>query len=254
VADPEPSCNGLEVKILVYPYSHKSMKKEILRWQTKQGPRKSYRVTDGNYNKKLIANPFVAEFDEGQNHETWKRMTGDSIGYPGWTLLYNIALTCMNPDRFNIFIETGTNWAFSAIMIGQAIKDCPFAEGRCHTIEINETTHKIAERHIKRAGLEDYVTCELGNSLEVLSKLLDGPVSFAFLDGKHTCEHVLAEFKLIFPFLKPESIVMFDNTHKTDHKPFVCHALKQIKKEYGGNLINFNFVSWGLPGIAAWQR
>ena len=230
------------------------MKKEILRWDTKQGPRKSYRITE--YNKDLIANEFVGEKDKGHVLKDWKKHTGDSIGYPGWNLLYNIALTCMNPNRFNIFIETGTNLGFSAIMIGQAIKDCPFALGACHTIEIREEIHKQATANIKKAGLEKFIIPQLGNSLEVLPKLVGNkhPVSFAFLDGKHTCEHVFAEFEIIHPVLKPESIVVFDNTHETDHKPFVHDALKQIKEKYGGNIIKFNFVSWGLPGIAAWQR
>jgi hypothetical protein len=68
---------------------------------------------------------------------------------------------------------------------------------------------------------------------------------------------VLREFEIIYPCLQDNSIVIFDNTYeiaKPGEDPRVFGALKEIKKTYGGNLINFEFVSWYTPGMAAWQK
>ncbi|MCL2933511.1 MAG: hypothetical protein MGG11_15040 [Trichodesmium sp. MAG_R03] len=54
------------------------------------------------------------------------------------------------------------------------------------------------------------------------------------------------------------SIVIFDNTFciaESTENQRVNGALKYIHKNYGGQLINLEFVvSWYTPGVAIWQK
>lgn len=51
--------------------------------------------------------------------EEWTKRTGASIGYPAWGLLYYITLCRLDPQAFNLVLETGTNLAASTIVFAQ---------------------------------------------------------------------------------------------------------------------------------------
>ena len=82
-------------------------------------------------------------------------------------------------------------------------------------------------------------------------------IALAFLDGNHFHDHVVREFELIVDRMRPDGLVVFDNTAliaEGDEDPRVHGALRTIVSRFGGNLVNLPFCSWYTPGIAAWQR
>lgn len=214
-----------------------------------------YRKFD--YNKELLPNKLLQEKEEAVvDLESAQEKTGKTVGYPGWNLLYYSCLCSLDPDANHSIIETGTNWGFSTIILAQALKDSK-ASGKVYSIELEDENLTRARDNIKNAGLTDYVELYLGDSLEVLPELLKlrNP-SFVFLDGNHSMTHVLSEFDLVSQRLIPGGKIFFDNTENIGQKEdlLVFGALKEIERNYRGNLVRFPYCSWYTPGQAVWQK
>jgi predicted O-methyltransferase YrrM len=212
-----------------------------------------------DYDRRLLPNAHLRALEEGVDSlPVAQQRTGATIGYPGWGLIYQMLLNCLGWERPNVVIETGTNWGCSTIVIAQALRDS-VAGGCVHSIEIDPECKAKAQRNIEAAGLSDLVTLHLGDSLDVLPKVLAGvaEVRTAFLDGSHLHDQVVAEFELVLTKLAPTGLVLLDNTYhlaEQGEDQRVFGALKTIKERHGGNIVNFEFTSWFTPGLAVWQR
>lgn len=213
------------------------------------------------YDRALLPNRFVAEMDRKASCiDEALPVTGQTVGYPGWNLLYYATFCSLDRDGPNTIVETGTNWGFSTIMLAQALRDSGL-RGHVDTVEIEPDNYHKACENVKAAGLSELVTCHLGDAKEFLADFtqrLEGTIRFAFLDGSHLQDDVVREFELILPKLNPQSTVFFDNTwriaeeHEADQR--VNGALRIITGRHGGNLINFPNSSWYTPGQAIWQK
>jgi Methyltransferase domain len=214
-----------------------------------------------DYQRKLLANGFVAALEAGTSTiEAAEPITGATIGYPGWNLMYYMLLSHLHDDRPNTIVETGTNFGLSAIMLGQALKDC-LGGGHLHTIEIEPDVCERARLNISASGVSEFITTHLGDSVSTLRELLPTlpPLRAAFLDGCHEHDHVIREFELVEKQLEPTGLVIMDNTYglmdvSLGEEARVHEALKTIKERWGGNIVNFEKVSWYTPGMAVWQR
>ena len=214
-----------------------------------------YRKFD--YDRSLLPNALLRKKEEGVTDlKSAQAITGKTVGYPGWNLLYYCCLCSLDPNAHHIIIETGTNWGFSTIVLAQALKDSG-ATGKVLTVELEEANLQVAKENLKLAGLLDYVELYLGDSLLLLPRLLEGVYpSFVFLDGNHSMPHVLKEFSLVESRLKSGVKVYFDNTEDIGQTEdlLVFGALKEIEKNYRGNLVRFPFCSWFTPGQAIWEK
>ena len=212
-----------------------------------------------DYNRTFLPNPFLAELERDiETLEQAKEKTGYTIGYPGWNLIYYILLSHLKPDAWNTIIETGTNIGCSTIILAQALKDSQ-GDGRVYTVELEPKNYEKAQLNFAKAEVADLIDARLGDSKETLKQIVQevSGVRTAFLDASHLFNDVLAEFDIIYPHLEEDSIVIFDNTYQIaepheDQRVF--GALHKIQEVYGGNLINFEFVSWYTPGMAIWQK
>lgn len=212
-----------------------------------------------DYSKSLLPNPLLAELEEGVSSiEQAVEKTGYTVGYPGWNLLYYILLSHLKPDEFNVILETGSNVGCSTIILAQALKDSN-CQGRVYSVELLPENYQRAKNNLSEAKVLDYIDFRMGDSKEVLKNIQQevSSIRVAFLDASHLFEDVFQEFELIYPLLQDDSIVIFDNTYQIaepheDQRVF--GALHKIKETYGGNLINFEFVSWFTPGVAIWQK
>lgn len=211
-----------------------------------------------DYDRTLLPNAFLAELEDVETLEQAKDKTGYTIGYPGWNLIYSILLSHLKPDQWNVIIETGTNLGCSTIILAQALKDS-CANGQVYTVELASENYEKAKYHFAQAGVNELIDARLGDSKEVLKQIIQEVTGIrtAFLDASHLLNDVLAEFEIIYPLLDEDSIVIFDNTYQIaepheDQRVF--GALHKIQEIYGGNLINFEFVSWYTPGLAIWQK
>jgi predicted O-methyltransferase YrrM len=152
----------------------------------------------------------------------------------------------------------GTNLVCSTIILAQALIDSKF-EGCIYSVEKDREIYNEADNNTRSAKVDHRVKLYNDDSIAFLSglSLENNLINYAFLDGCHDQEHVLNEFRIIFPYLDNKSCVAFDNTYlisEDKNNKRVNGALELIKKEYGGNLVNFENVSWYTPGFAIWQK
>ena len=205
----------------------------------------------------LLPNPLLRQREEEVvDLASAQKRTGKTVGYPGWNLLYYCCLCSLDPDQEHTIIETGTNWGYSTIILAQALRDSG-AKGKVHTIALEEENLQIARKNFEEAGVSDLINTYQGDSLRLLAEVLEGKTpSFVFLDGNHSMPHVLHEFGLVEPTLVVGGKVYFDNTEDIGQKEdlLVFGALKEIEKEYQGNLVRFPFCSWYTPGQAIWEK
>jgi hypothetical protein len=216
-----------------------------------------YRIT--KYDRSIVPSRFVAFLDDGVIDEVdWVTRSGRSLGHPGWGWVYHTVLMLLDSDRSNVVIETGTNVGSTAILIGQAILDSG-RKGMLHTIELDPEIHDEAKRRFRLAGVSSVITAYCGDALKVLPEVVADvdEVAIAFLDGNHFHDHVVKEFDMVVHRLRPDGVVIFDNTaliSEGEEDPRVNGALRTILELHGGNLVNLPFCSWYTPGIAIWQR
>jgi len=173
-----------------------------------------------------------------------------SMGYPAWNLLY-FALLCSLPEHKPVtIVETGTNQGFSTIVLAQALRDSG-AVGHVDTVDISAELVEIARNNVKHAGLEDLVTFHVGDSTDFLRDLRQktASVDFAFIDAGHSYADVMAEFRALYPLVRFDGTVYFDNTSAGGVKK----ALNYIRRRYRGNIVEFGRCSWLPPGNAVWQ-
>jgi SAM-dependent methyltransferase len=204
-----------------------------------------------DYDRRLLVNLYLAEQESG-SHDLRSAVarSGHSLGYPAWNLLY-YTLLCSLPPSDPVVVETGTNQGFSTIVLAQALVDGR-AGGVVRTVDIDPDVVELAKRHAERAGVAGRIRFHVGDSREFLARLRDevDHVDFAFLDGDHRAEAVVAEFERLYPLVVAcGGKVYFDNTSRGG----VAKALRYIKAAYGGNLIKFPNCSWAPPGNAIWQ-
>ena len=212
-----------------------------------------------HYNRGLLPNAHLARLEEGvSNLEMARARSGLSIGYPGWGLIYHMLLSHLDPTRNNNIVETGTNWGCTTIVLAQALIDSSCA-GRVYTIEIDSANCRIATENLLKASVfhrVDLINEDSRKGLRALVERLDA-IRIAFLDASHLYEDVLFEFKTIHPKLNDHSLVIFDNTYQIaepHEDQRVNGALRCIREKWGGQLVNFEFVSWNTPGMAVWQK
>ena len=213
----------------------------------------SRRILD--FNRELLPNKFVADRDSGHaGLSEARKVVGYTIGYPAWNLLY-YSLMCSLPyephDGIANVIETGTNFGSSTIIMAQCLKDMKYIS-KVHTVDIKPAVAEIAADNFKKSGVNEYIQPYVGDSLEFLKKYVKTVdcIHFAFLDSAHTFENITQEFELIVKKVrKCNGKVYFDNTIRGGVK----EGLVEIKKLYGGNMIEFRNCSSGPPGNVIWQ-
>lgn len=212
-----------------------------------------------DYDRSLLPNRHLALLEENvRTIEEARERTGATIGYPGWGIIYHILLSHLDRLRSEVILETGTNWGCSTIILAQALIDAK-CEGRVLSVELDPDNAAIAKKNLEAAGVAERVEIHVGDSRAVLPELLENQydVRFAFLDSSHLFDHVMAEFSSVVPKLTDDALVVFDNTYQIAEQgedPRVNGALRAITDQYGGNLVNLEFVSWYTPGLAIWQR
>ncbi len=161
-----------------------------------------------------------------ENEASWPGSIAPEGGLLLQTLVRNIQPT--------VIVETGTFAGVSTIWLASGLK--ALGRGEVHTYDLfqmppNEspaaalfhtTVRGSVERRIADAGLADLVTLHEGNSASNLvashSQLhAAGGVQFAFLDGDHSPEGVLADLRAVEPVLQIGGFVVLHDTF-----PEVC--------------------------------
>jgi caffeoyl-CoA O-methyltransferase len=113
-------------------------------------------------------------------------------------------------------VEIGTSYGFSALHFAAALRQ---TGGKLHTIDIKKKKCDAARLSFIRAGMDDIITCHLGDARDVIP-IIPGEFDFAFLDADKKQIH--AYFDLVWPRLKIGGMMLTDNvaTHP-ELVPFV---------------------------------
>jgi predicted O-methyltransferase YrrM len=211
------------------------------------------------YDLQRLPNAHLADLERGvtTTDEAAPR-SGATIGYPGWGLIYHVLLCHLDRSRPEIIVETGTNFGCTTIVLAQALIDAGCA-GEVLTFELESANVARAKANAEKAGVASRIRFHEGNSIEQLPAALAGlsDIRFVFLDASHLLNDVLREFEALQPHLADDALVLFDNTYRIasdNEDQRVNGALREITHRFGGNLVNFEFVSWFTPGLAIWQN
>ena len=107
-------------------------------------------------------------------------------------------------------VEIGSATGFGAVNMGIAFER---TGGELITLEIDPDMVKKCRANLRKAGLEDTVTCVQGDALKTLPQL-DGQFDFVFIDAVKG--DYLKYLKLIEPMLKPGAVVVGDNVIRSE--------------------------------------
>ncbi len=143
-------------------------------------------------------------------------------------------------EAFNI-LETGTSRGFSAVLMAKALQDGG-KQGRIVTLDQighnNSHLWNCIDDHDgpkTRAQLlsswpdQAEMICFLGgNTREIMPKIGMSRIHFAFLDGAHHYEDVIAEFNYVAARQKTGDTIFYDDVTKTLF-PEIYRAVKEIE-------------------------
>jgi len=105
----------------------------------------------------------------------------------------------------NHVFETGTYWGYSTAYLAAALEDAR-ATGKVHSFDI----YPRAGKHIPKS-LRSRIELYLGKpSVETMPAVLEKVVpDLFFQDSRHDYEGVTEELKVVAPYLKPGSVILF---------------------------------------------
>jgi Methyltransferase domain len=131
-------------------------------------------------------------------------------------------------------IEIGSFKGLSGVFIASALSGC------LHTVNINPREISIAQATAKLFAVTN-INFYIGDSLQQLPDMLERScdIGFAYIDGYHSYEYSMGEYKLISPRLNPlKSGIFIDdaNTLHPDGKD--DGGVPRMVKEVGATPIN----------------
>ena len=104
----------------------------------------------------------------------------------------------------SMILEIGTYTGYSAICLAKGLS----AEGRLHTIEINDELSDISVKYFRKAGLEDKIKLFTGDALEIIPSM-KYTYDLVFMDGaKH---QYLDYYEAVLPKLRSGGYIIADN-------------------------------------------
>jgi len=113
-------------------------------------------------------------------------------------------------------VEAGTFFGMSAFYILSALARFS-PQGCLHTIEASDIFYAAANRPLKE-HFGDKVNCYQGTTQNTLASIANKipAIDFFFHDNGHSRDHYVRDFNLALEYLKPDSIVLFDDIRWQD--------------------------------------
>lgn len=108
-------------------------------------------------------------------------------------------------------VETGTDKGLGSLMFAAAL--LANGTGRLTTLDVDPNSG-----YLIRGRYATVVDRQLGDSVATL-RALTTPVDLFLHDSLHTFEHEAAEYEAVESMLKPNALVLSDNSHVTDALP-----------------------------------
>ncbi|QZT35636.1 O-methyltransferase [Halosquirtibacter xylanolyticus] len=105
----------------------------------------------------------------------------------------------------NRILELGTFTGYSAICLAKGLQ----AEGKLHTVEINDELEEFAYGYFELSGLSESIIQHIGNA-ETIIPDLDETFDLVFMDAdkRRYVEH----YELVIDKVRPGGVILADNT------------------------------------------
>lgn len=111
-------------------------------------------------------------------------------------------VSCMiGPEKI---LEVGTFTGYSALCMAKGLQP----GGALHTIELREADAAKAQSFFDRSIYREQIILHIGNALEIIGEI-DNAWDLVFIDADK--ENYINYFNLVFPFVKPNGIILADN-------------------------------------------
>jgi len=109
-------------------------------------------------------------------------------------------------------VQLGHYYGYSALLLGFLLRSMGARPGLV-TIDVDTEATDFTRRWVRRAGVEDFVHVERGDSADPACarralELLGGPPELVIVDSAHAYRHTLAELDLWCPLLAPGAIAL----------------------------------------------
>ena len=127
-------------------------------------------------------------------------------------------------------LEIGTLVGYSAIIMASNLG----GTGRIVSLEANYDSAKLANRNIKRVGLENRINIIIGKALKIIPELKEG-FDFVFIDAEK--KEYLKYLRAVEPLLSKKAVVVADNIGKfskdvEDYLRYVRNSGRYKSKNY----------------------
>lgn len=152
----------------------------------------------------------------------WPNTFPTSIDSATAGLIYSL-VRLVRPE---IAVEIGTAKGVSAIVIAQALEDNN--KGKLYTIDPAE--QELVKIAIRKSGLKHRIEYIIDYSTNVIPKLNLSKIDFAFIDGDHSYENVLADFNLVKNLAPKGGIIVFHDTILFEGPRKVVETIKSSGK------------------------
>ena len=126
-------------------------------------------------------------------------------------------------------LEIGTAHAYSTIWLADALGQ----DGQLMSFDVSAPSFAVAEQNIAIAQVNHIVSLHFGNALEIIPQQCQGKrFDIVFVDARK--KHYLDFWQVIQPYLKPDSLIVFDDVLKFPQKtkPFLDHIENQTQWQY----------------------
>ncbi|HWL01318.1 MAG TPA: class I SAM-dependent methyltransferase [Microbacteriaceae bacterium] len=159
------------------------------------------------YLQEVLDDEELAAHVAGETRTSRYRWLADRVPRYGRRIGWYAFVRALKPD---VLVETGTDKGLGSVVLAAAL--LRNGKGRLTSIDINPAAgYLISGRY---AEVTDLV---ISDSIQALGALRE--VDLFIHDSDHTAEHEYAEFTAIAPNLRPDGLVLSDNSHATDSMP-----------------------------------
>ncbi len=136
------------------------------------------------------------------NHETWEKVLIPRMlsGHIQGRIL-SMFSHMINPKYV---LEIGTYTGYSALCFAEGLQ----ADGKIHTIDINEELEPMVRRYVEKAGMQNTIINHIGNAIEIIPTLTE-TFDLVFIDADKT--NYSNYFDLVIDKVKPGGYIIADN-------------------------------------------
>lgn len=159
------------------------------------------------------------------SQETVSQISHASVPYEYGLLLFKI-IRNSNPSNS---LELGTCLGISTSYLASALEINN--KGKLITIEGAPSLSLIAKENFEKLGLKR-VSTKIGRFQDVLDNILQEikTIDYAFIDGHHDEIATINYFNKIYPFLSPDTIIMFDDIDWSKGMKNAWNTIKRDKR------------------------